>query len=235
MIRASGGRLDRLKQIAVAAAILGCSGCWAGYWTYSAAGGGSEAAVGEQHDVPYNVNDAFTTTEDALRGEGILFDVFPDRKIVTHWMPADTPAGMFASLVGVERQYRYEIEVVPEGPRRSRIVANVRVEDIADSELPDYQASKRLDLFNKIDQLASRFPPPSVSPAPREGGVNYALLPDEDLRGLARRVTGNEANWPQIAKDNGLTSPTDIGGIQSVWVSNSLLPTSKKASAGATR
>ncbi len=235
MIARFGGRFECLKRIAIGIALIGISGCWAGYWTYSAAGGGEEGAIGEQHDVPYAVNDAFTTTEDALRGEGILFDVFPDHKIVTHWMPADTPAGMLASLAGVERQYRYEIEVVPEGPRRSRIVANVRVEDIVDSELPDYQASKRLDLFNKVDQLASRFPPPSVSPTPREGGVNYALLPNEDLRGLAKRVTGNEANWQEIAKDNGLTSPTDVAGIQSIWVSNTLLPTSKKAGANATR
>jgi hypothetical protein len=231
MLRGCGERLEVLK-FAVAVALIGLGGCWAGYWTYSAAGGGNEAAMGEQHDVAFGANDAFVMTEDVLRGEGILFDVFPDHKIVTLWKPADTPASMFASLVGVEPRYRYEIEVVPNGPRRSRIVVNVRAEDIADNELPDYQATKRLDLFNKVDQLASRFPPPSTTP--REGGVNYALLPNEDLRGLAKRVTGSEANWQQIAKDNGLTSPTDIGGIQSVWVRNTLLPASKKTSASAT-
>jgi hypothetical protein len=235
MIPRSGRQFAHLKWIAAAITLIGVSGCWAGYWTYSAAGGGAEGAIGEQHDVPYAMNDAFTTTEDALRGQGVLFDVFPDHKIVTHWMPADSPAGLLASLAGVERRYRYEIEVVPEGPRRSRIIANVRVEDIDDSELPNYQASKRLDLFNKIDQLASAFPPPSAAPTPRQGGVNYALLPSEDLRGLAKRVTGREANWQQIAKDNGLMSATDLNGIQSVWVRNTLLPTPKKANASATR
>jgi hypothetical protein len=230
MKRKFGGRLQQLKLASVIA-LIGLSGCVAGYWAYSGEGGGTEAAVGEQHDVPVPINDAFAQTENALRGEGILFNVLPDNKITTLWKPGDNPPGVLGSLVGVEPRYRYEIEIVPEGPRQSRIVVNVRTEDIADNELADYEATKRLDLFNKIDQLDARLP--LSSPTPREGGVNYALLPNEDLRGLAKRVTGKESNWQQIAADNGLTSPTKLNGIQSVWVRNTLLPPLGKAGASA--
>ena len=44
-----------------------------------------------------------------------------------------------------------------------------------------------------------------------------------DLKGLAKRVTGNEENWRQIAKDNSLNSPTDVAPFQSIWVANNLL------------
>jgi hypothetical protein len=212
-------------RIAVLGVLLALGGCFAGYWTYSAAGGGTEAAVGEQHDVAYSAQDAFVLTEDVLRGEGILFDVKPENRLVTMWKDADTSAGMLPSLVGVQRRYRYEIQVVPEGPRTSRIVANVRGEDIADDELPQYQATRRLDLFNKIDQLALKFPP---STTPTEGGVNYALLPNEDLRGLAKRVTGNADNWRTIAQDNGLTGAGPVSSVQSVWVRSSLLDHASK-------
>ncbi len=211
--------------IAIVLSLVALGGCFAGYWTYTAAGGGAEAAMGEQHDVAFTANDAFVLTQDVLRGEGILFEVKTENSLVSNWKDADTPASIFAGLVGVSPRYRYEIETVPEGPRRSRIVVNVRAEDIADNELPQYRATKRLDLFNKVDQLAIKLPPASATPS--AGGVNYALLPNEDLQGLAKRVTGNADNWHQIAKDNGLTLPSDVGGLQSVWIRNTLLPASK--------
>jgi hypothetical protein len=214
--------------IAVAAAFL-LQGCFVDYWLYSASGGDSEAALGEQHDVGYPAADAFLMTQDALRGKGVLFEVKPDNRVVTLWRDADTSGGLWGSLIGVKPRYRYEIEVVPTGPRQSRIVVNVRTEDIADNELDGYKVSKRLDLFGSIDQLAQKYPPASVTP--REGGVNFALLPGEDLKALAKRATGNEDNWRQIAEDNGLKSPSDLTGVNSVWIRNPLLDQKKGASA----
>lgn len=198
------------------------SGCFAGYWAYSSAGGGNEYAAGEEHQVDYPADQTFVLTQDVLRGQGVLFDVKPGHKIVTFWKSADTPASVWASAIGVEPRYRYEIQIVADGDRRSKIIANVRAEDIANNEIDSYQASKRLNLFSDFDQLAMKTPPPST--APKSGGVNFALLPGEDLKALAKRVTGNPDNWSQIAKDNGLKSPTDTAGVQSVWVSDSLLP-----------
>ena len=85
-----------------------------------------------------------------------------------------------------------------------------------------------MNLFAKIDALAAKFPPSGGTP--KEGGVNYALLPNEDLKGLAKRATGNEDNWRQIAQDNGLKSPTDGANLPSIWVRNSLLSESQKGS-----
>ena len=197
------------------------SGC-APILVNSAAGGGTDYAAGEQHDVGYSAQDAFVLTQDVLRGEGILFDVKPDDHLVTLWKPGDQSPSIWGDLVGLRPQYRYEIEVVPTGPRQSRIVANLRVEDIPADQLSAYYPTKRLDLFNKVDQLAANEPPPSTTP--RSGGVNFALLPGEDLRALAKRATGNEDNWRAIASENGLTSPTNIQGVQSVWIPNRLLP-----------
>jgi hypothetical protein len=204
---------------------LSISGCIAGYWTYNSAGGGTDTAVGEQHDVPYPAKDAFVMVQDVLRGEGVLFEAQPQDEVVTQWRPGDQSPGVFGDLVGVDPRYRYEIQVVPTGPRTSRIIANVRTEDISSSDVDAYQATKRLSLFGKFDQLASKFPPSGLTP--REGGVNFALLPGEDLKGLAKRVTGNADNWQEIAKVNGLKSATDLSGAQTIWVPNSLLPQQK--------
>lgn len=204
--------------------MLFAAGCYAGNFSSQAAVG--DAAVGEQHDVPYTDHDAFLLTEDVLRGEGVLFEVKPDNKLVTLWRDADTPASTLGSIVGAHPQYRYEIEVVPQGPRRARIIVNVRTEDIADADISKYKASTRLSIFDKVDQLAAKFPPSGGTPS--EGGVNYALLPNEDLKALARRATGNEDNWQIIAQDNGLKSPSDASGLPSVWIRNSLLAQPKK-------
>ena len=210
--------------------MLVCAGCLAPYFADRAVGGGTDAAEGEQHDVPYTANDSYLLTQDALRGEGVLFEVKPDDKLVTLWEDADTGAGMLGSLVGKHPQYRYEIEVVPNNARSSRIIVNVRAEDLPDEDLAKYKATTRLNLFAKIDQLAAQFPPSGGTP--KEGGVNYALLPNEDLKGLARRATGNEDNWRQIAQDNGLKSPTDGANLPSVWVRNTLLSGPEKGSPG---
>ena len=218
--------IGRISKVSICAVILLAAGCYAGYFANRAAGGDTEVATGEQHDVPYTSHDAFLLTQDVLRGEGVLFEIQPDDKLVTLWRDADTQAGMLDSIVGKHPQYRYEISVVPQGSRRSRIIVNVRAEDIADDELPRYQASTRIRLFAKVDQLAMKFPPSGGTPS--EGGVNYALLPNEDLKALARRATGNEDNWQTIAEDNGLKSPSDASGLPSVWIRNSLLSQSKK-------
>jgi len=226
----SAGRtvFRRLSKIAIVAySILLYAGCYyAPYYANRAAGGGTDAAEGEQHDLPYSVNDCFLLTEDVLRGDGVLFEVKPDDKLVTLWKDADVGGGVLGSLVGKHPQYRYEIAVVQISPRSSRIIANVRTEDISDEDIAKYNVTTRLNLFAKIDQLAAQFPP--TEGTPKEGGVNYALLPNEDLKGLAKRATGNEDNWRQIAQDNGLKAPTDGASLPSIWIRNTLLSNQNK-------
>jgi hypothetical protein len=203
------------------------AGCYfAPYYANRAAGGGTDAAEGEQHDVPYSANDSFLLTQDVLRGEGVLFEVKPEDKLVTLWKDADVGGGVLGSLVGKHPRYRYEIDVIPNSANSSRIIVNVRAEDIADQDISKYNVTTRLNLFGKIDQLAAQYPPSGGTP--KEGGVNYALLPNEDLKALARRATGNEDNWQQIAQDNGLKSPTDTANVTSVWIRNTLLSEPKQ-------
>jgi hypothetical protein len=194
------------------------AGCFGSYWTHS----DNDAAVGEEHEVDFPDDQTFVMTQDVLRGQGVLFDTKPEHKIITFWKPADKPTGMLSGLAGNVAQYRYEIEIVAEGSRRSKIVANVRTENIEPSEIENYEATKKLNLFSDFDQLASTLPPPSLTPG--SGGVNFALLPGEDLAALSKRVTGSPDHWPQIAKDNGLKSVNDTAGLQSVWIANSLIP-----------
>ncbi|HZO83102.1 MAG TPA: hypothetical protein VFB33_15515 [Candidatus Binataceae bacterium] len=197
------------------------AGCAVGWWGYSEHWSAADAALGEEHEVNFPAHDTFLLTQDALRGDGILFEVEPNNSLATLWRNADTKVGFMEGMLGVQPRYRYEVQVVPEGSHKSKVVVNVRTEGIPDSELADYKASKRFALFGEIDELARKYPPPSGTPS--SGGVNFTLLPNEDLKALAKRVTGNEDNWRQIAKDNGLNSPTDVTPFQSVWVSNSLL------------
>jgi hypothetical protein len=97
----------------------------------------------------------------------------------------------------------------------------VRTESIPDDLLNSYKASNRFALFKEIDEMAAKSPPASSSPT--SGGVNFTLLPKEDLKALAKRATGSANNWQEIAKDNGLTSAADVTPFQNVWVRNSLL------------
>jgi hypothetical protein len=197
------------------------AGCYVGLWGASEHWNTADSALGEEHEVNFPVHDTYLLTQDALRGDGILFEVGPDNSLMTLWRNADTKVGMMQSMVGVQPRYRYEIQVTPEGSRKSKIVVNVHTEGIADNQIADYKASKRFALFGEIDELAAKYPPPSSTPA--SGGVNFTLLPNEDLKGLAKRVTGNEDNWRQIAKDNSLNSPTDVTSFQSIWVAGDLL------------
>jgi len=199
------------------------AGCYVGYKHYTEHYAAADTALGEEHIVDYPVPEALQLTEEALRGDGILFEVQPDNSIVTSWRPADvnTPVRWFHLMMSQSPRYRYEIDAVPENAHRSKIIVNVRTEAIPDEDLPRYKASNRYALFKEVDELATRFPPKSGLPG--SGGVNFTLLPNEDLRALARRVTGNPENWRQIAQDNGLKSDVDVTPFENIWVRNSLL------------
>lgn len=197
------------------------AGCYVGFWGTSEHWSTADSALGEEHDVNFPAHDTFLLTQDALRGDGILYEVGPDNSLQTLWRNADTKVGFMQNMMGVQPRYRYEIQVTPEGSQKSKIVVNVHTEGIADNEIADYKASKRFALFGEIDELAAKYPPPSSTPA--SGGVNFTLLPNEDLKGLAKRVTGSEDNWRQIAKDNSLKSATDVTPFQSIWVAGNLL------------
>jgi hypothetical protein len=197
------------------------AGCYVGLWSASERSTTADSALGEEHQVNFPVHDTYLLTQDALRGDGILFEVGPDNSIMTLWRNADTKVGFLQNLTGVQPRYRYEIQVTPEGGQKSKVVVNVHTEGIADNQVADYKASKRFALFGEIDELAAKYPPPSSTPA--SGGVNFTLLPNEDLKALAKRVTGNEDNWRQIAKDNSLNSPADVTPFQSIWVAGDLL------------
>jgi hypothetical protein len=208
---------------AVVCVLSAGAGCFVGYKHYTEHYAAADTALGEEHVVDYPVGDALQLTEDALRGDGILFEVQPDNSIVTSWRPADTntQTRWFPLIIGQTPRYRYEIQGVSETSRRSKIIVNVRTEGIPDEQLASYKASNRFALFKEIDELASRFPPKSG--LPNSGGVNFTLLPNEDLKALARRVTGNPDNSHQIAEDNGLKSDTDVTPFENIWVRNSLL------------
>jgi hypothetical protein len=204
------------------------AGCYVGYKSTTEHYTAADTALGEEHTVNYPPADALQLTEDALRGDGILFERQPDNSIITLWRDADvnTPTGFFHLVIPQQPRYRYEIQVNPEGKNKSKIMVNVRTESIPDASLPSYKASARFDLFKEIDELAAKFPPPSQLPT--TGGVNFTLLPDEDLKALSKRVTGSEANWQEIAKDNGLSSPAEVTPFENIWVRNSLLKGAKR-------
>ncbi len=198
-------------------------GCYVGYRHQTDHWTAADTALGEEHQVPYPQDTAQQLTEDALRGDGILFERQPDNSIVTLWRSADinTPTSSFSLVVGPPPRYRYEIQVLSEGSHKSKIIVNVRTESIPDEQLDSYKASNRFALFKEIDELASKSPPASSTPA--SGGVNFTLLPNEDLKALAKRSTGDPNNWQVIAKDNGLSSATDVTPFENVWVPNNLL------------
>jgi len=204
-------------------ALSAFAGCYVGYRHKTEHWTAADTALGEEHEVAFAQSVALQLIEDALRGDGILFELQPDDSIVTLWRNADidTPTNWFPLIIGVQPRYRYEIQAVPEGSHKSKIIVNVRTEGIPDEQLSSYKASNRFALFKEIDELASKSPPPLSTPA--SGGVNFTLLPNEDLKALATRATGSAQNWQTIAKDNGLSSPSDVAPFQNVWVRNSLL------------
>lgn len=187
----------------------------------SLAYGSDDMTIGEERVVNLTVAQTMQLTEDVLRGEGVLFDIEGDDSIITLWKPADNQVGFFGSLIGHQARYRYEIYVTQATSKTSRIVINVHTEYVPASQIASYKASRRLDFFAKFNQLAAALPPPSASPA--TGGVNFVLLPKENLEGLAKRVTGDAGNWKAIAQANGLKSPTDVRPFETIWVPNNLL------------
>lgn len=197
------------------------AGCYVGFWGTSEHFSTADAALGEEHVVNFPAHDTYILTQDALRGDGILYEVGPDNSLQTLWRNADTRLGFMQNMMGVQPRYRYEIQVTPEGGQKSKVVVNVHTEGIPDDQIADYKASQRFALFGEIDELAAKYPPPASTPA--SGGVNFTLLPNEDLKALAKRVTGSEDNWQQIAKDNSLKSATDVTPFQSIWVAGTLL------------
>jgi hypothetical protein len=214
----------RRWSVAIVVLVLAAStGCFVGYSASTEHLSNPDSAVGEEHEFNYPAADTLQLTEEALRGDGILFEVQSDNSIITLWRDADlnTPIGWFAMMLGNKPRYRYEIQLIPEGGQRTKVIVNVRTEYIPDEMQASYKADNRFALFKEIDELASKYPPPSKLPS--SGGVNFTLLPNEDLKALAKRVTGDESNWPAIAKDNGLASSTDVTAFQNVWVRNSLL------------
>ena len=211
----------KVKSRVLIVASLVMSGCYVGYWTYSSHGGGKDATIGEEREVNFQVKDALQLVESVLRADGQLFQIEPENEVVTFWRPADNPPDLLSGIVGVRPRYRYHIQVVPEGANKSKIVANVETEDIPDDQIARYKAGTRFEMFRKVDELANEIPPgPST---PTSGGVNYAILPKEDLPALAKRVTGDSSNWKQIAEDNGISSPSDVSAFQTVWVRATLL------------
>jgi hypothetical protein len=213
--------MEHQSSVPVLIAALILSAC-ALVWTRMLRADTPEIAVGEEHEMAFPVDQTLELVEDVLRGEGILFDVVPDQsQIVTLWKPADNPAGFFHSLANMKPQYRYEITVVPEGGAKSKVIVNVRTQYVPEQQIAQYKASRRFNMFQKLDQLANDLPPERRTPS--TGGVNFALLPNEDLRGLAKRVTGDPDNWKAIADRNGLKSPTDVTPFQTIWVPNNLI------------
>lgn len=206
---------------AIVCVLSAFAGCYVA--TYKEHYSAPDTALGEEHELDFPAADGVQLTEDALRGDGLLFEEMPDKSIVTLWRNANvnTPTGWMPSLMGVQPRYRYEIHVVPEASRKSKIIVNVRTEGIPDEQIPSYKATSRFALFKEVDELAAKYPPPSGLPS--TGGVNFTLLPKEDLKALAKRATGSEDNWKEIAKDNGLTSPSDVTPFENIWVRNSLL------------
>ncbi len=199
------------------------AGCYVGYRHETQHWTAADTALGEEHQLPYSKSATLELTEEALRGDGVLFERQPDNSIITLWRNADigTRTNWFPLIIGVHPRYRYEINAVAEGSHKSKLIVNVRSEGIPDEQLATYKASNRFALFREIDELASKSPPSSSAPA--TGGVNFTLLPHEDLKALAARTTGKAQNWEIIAKDNGLSSPSDVVPFENVWVRNSLL------------
>ncbi len=214
MIFANAFGSKLISAIWIAIAISLCA-------TIATAAYADEVTLGEEHTVDYPAHQAYLLTQDALRGDGVLFEATPTEGLVTLWNNINENVGLFSSLMGNLPRYRYEIQVVSLGSSRCKVIVDVRGENLTEAQLQAYTASKKLDLFNQIDQLARAYPPAAQTPA--AGGVNFALLPHENLQGLAQRVTGSADNWRIIAQDNGVRSPTEVAPFQSIWVRNNLL------------
>ncbi len=49
------------------------AGCYVGLWSASERSTTADSALGEEHQVNFPVHDTYLLTQDALRGDGILF------------------------------------------------------------------------------------------------------------------------------------------------------------------
>ncbi len=184
----------------------------------------SQPSASEGRLVNFSAKDSMNLVKGVLRSDGVLFIRDSDDSLTTLWSSADTTQTFFQSLISGSPRYRYRVEVVPRSANQSEIVVNLFTENIPSDEIERFQASQRLNLFNKFEHLAAKFPP--APSAPRKGGVLFSVLPNEDLKALAKRATGNADNWRQIANDNGLSSPSQVKPFETIWVRNSLLQTS---------
>ena len=138
----------------------------------------------------FPAHQSFRLTEDALRGDGVLFDTNPDELgLVSLWNNINIPVGIIASLAGNLPRYRYEVQVVPEGSSRSKIVVNVRGQNVTEAQLEEYKASHKLHLFAQVDKLARDYPPPAETPAADllSGGDDLDAALDADRVGDERR------------------------------------------------
>lgn len=184
----------------------------------------SKTPAPEVHAIPFSTADALVLTEEALRGDGILYQKTGTYSLLTLWRPTRIEVNLFARVFGPTPRYRYAIRVEPEGSAKSRIVVELEARGIPEDKLGRYTANSRFSLFGEIDELAAKYPPPSHLPS--TGGVKFTVLPNENLRAFAKRVTGNPENWRPIAEDNHLSSPSDVSPFQTLWVRNALLPAS---------
>ena len=174
------------------------AGCYVGYHHEADHWTAADTALGEEHVVPYDAEEARQLTQDALRGDGILFEVQPDNSILTLWRNADQhtatswfPAGRrYASRV-IATKFSFWLQ----GSRSTRIIVNVRTEGIPDEELASYKASNRFELFKEVDELAAKEPPPSERAVIRWGQFHPAAERKSCSRSLGasraiRRIGG---------------------------------------------
>src|ERR1700730_16015965 len=77
------------------------AGCYAGLWGASEHWNTADAALGEEHEVNFPVHDTYLLTQDALRGDGILFEVGPDNSLITLWRDAVIDYWVVWTLMGV--------------------------------------------------------------------------------------------------------------------------------------
>src|SRR5467141_879268 len=65
--------------------VAALAGCYVGYKTYTEHYSAADTALGEEHELNLPASDALQLTEDALRGDGLLFELQPDDSLMTLW------------------------------------------------------------------------------------------------------------------------------------------------------
>jgi len=115
------------------------AGCYVGLWGESEHWNTADAALGEEHEVNFPAHDTYLLTQDALRGDGILYEVGPDNSLETLWRKPEPKAGLMGTLAGVRPRYRSETQVPPEGGKRTKALFNVHTGGIPDTRSPTGQ------------------------------------------------------------------------------------------------